>query len=276
MLQNETLTGTIFIAGGSEPVLETATVKSTNVEQTITPEEGVDGFSSVTVEALELQNKTITPTTSQQTITADTGYDALGTVTVDASSGGTDTLDDLFNTYGTPVDFTMTDEGDHICYGFRTGFNVTLPSTVTAIDGLSFCGLGMQTGLAGGLKSISGAGVLSVGSSAFSMCGGLQTVDLPAVISLGSSAFSYTTLTSLRFPNLQSIGSECFAYADQLTNLYIGYDGVCALGFNAFATWGSRKVTVHVPSAHLSNYEADSDWASAVSSGKCELVGDYA
>lgn len=88
MLQNETLTGTIYIASGPEPVLEDITVKSGSVQQTVVADEGYDGIGEVTVEPIALQNKTVTPSASQQTVTADTGYDGLGTVTVEASATG--------------------------------------------------------------------------------------------------------------------------------------------------------------------------------------------
>ena len=60
------------------------TVVPSLVQQVITPDEGYDALSSVTVNPINLQNKTITPTESQQNISADNGYAGLGTITVNA------------------------------------------------------------------------------------------------------------------------------------------------------------------------------------------------
>jgi hypothetical protein len=88
-----TISGVIQIGGGSQPVLEGVTVKSTAQSQTVLPSEGVDGFDSVTVSPIALQSKSVTPGSSAQTVTPDSGYDGLSSVTVGAASGGDCVLD---------------------------------------------------------------------------------------------------------------------------------------------------------------------------------------
>lgn len=79
-----------------EPVLESASEEYTsNGEYTITPEQGIDGFSSVDITVnvpsdVNNQNKTVSPSTSSQTVEADSGYSGLGTVTVDAVTSAID------------------------------------------------------------------------------------------------------------------------------------------------------------------------------------------
>lgn len=102
----------------SNIALETKTITPTKDQQTYTPSNGKQGFSSVTINAIPsqyiipdgtlmintsgthdvtsyanvnvtfpsqvLQSRTVNPTTQTQTITAETGYDALSSVTVNA------------------------------------------------------------------------------------------------------------------------------------------------------------------------------------------------
>lgn len=75
----------IIIHGNSKvPELQQKNVKSTTVQQEITPSEGYDGFDKIIVSPIKLQEKPATPSTSEQEITPDSTYDGLSKVTVDA------------------------------------------------------------------------------------------------------------------------------------------------------------------------------------------------
>ena len=75
-------TVTPFKSGGGE--MQSKIVHPSETEQIVEPDEGYDGLSDVTVEAITLQSKTASPTTSQQILEPDTGYDGLSDVTVEA------------------------------------------------------------------------------------------------------------------------------------------------------------------------------------------------
>ncbi len=301
-----TLNGTITIGGGSAPVLQEVTVRSKpGQDQTITPESGVDGFSSVkvrrtplttkvinpttqsqtyhasdddaqgysqvTVGAMNLQQKTITPTSQQQVVTPDTGWDGMSQVTVQAAN---DTLDALFNDGINAQNFTMSDNNDaHTCYGVSAGINVALANTVTKIGAGAFSGFSQ-------LKSIDAPGVTEIGNSAFTGCVNLSSTIFPAVQTIKNSAFTNISNGDsnryLKFPALSHIETSAFFGSYKITDIWIGYAGVCTLDDkSAFNTYGVGRFTVHVPSDQLENYQNSQVWADAVTAGYITLVGDY-
>ena len=70
------------------PVYENITLDSSTMEQTVNPESGVDGFSSVTVNPYVLDSKTVDSSTVSQTIVSD--EDGLSQVTVNPVTAAID------------------------------------------------------------------------------------------------------------------------------------------------------------------------------------------
>lgn len=108
--------------------------------------------------------------------------------------------------------------------------NVTLPNTVTSIDGFAFKDCS-------GLTSISiPDSVTSIGEYAFSGCSGLTNVTIgKGVICIGEYGFSDCSgLTNVTIgKGVTSIGNHAFDGCNGLTNVMIP-DSVTSIGFHAF------------------------------------------
>ena len=77
---------TIFgVTGTYAPVLTSLSVTPSTTQQTFTPASGVDGYSSVTVDAALLETVSASPSTSAQTITPSSGYYGIGQITIAAA-----------------------------------------------------------------------------------------------------------------------------------------------------------------------------------------------
>lgn len=146
------MSGSVQITG--EPVLDSVTVKSTGVSQTIVPEQGVDGFNEITVSPLLLQSKTVAPAASAQTVTPDSGFDGLSAVTVEAGGGS-----------GFVLDFSVSWQGVVESYMFQNQ---------TALTGVTF--------------KINNPN-LEIGSNAFKGCTNITRLEIPVCKNIGANAF---------------------------------------------------------------------------------------
>ena len=95
-------------------------------------------------------------------------------------------------------------------------------------------------------------------------------VHLPSLEIAGKSSFNTTKIKKVYIDKVTAIKDYAFAGSNVLTDLYIGSDSVPTVAINAFNS-SSSSLKIHVPSAMLASYLADSDWS--VFSSK--LVGDY-
>lgn len=228
IITNGGLTGTITIGGGSEPVLETATVKSTNVEQTITPEEGVDGFNEIVVQAVESEDNLPAVMFGTETVVEMSAPDAehkaykgLADVTAitltDATAINANAFADLayLQSISAPEVLSVGNSAFSKCFRMTS---ISLPKC-TSVGNNAF--LSNQL-----LTSLSLPACTSVGNSAFEGMSGLQSISLPECLSVGNYAFKYAfdenaQNTSLVLPKCTTVGSsivsDCNAKSIELT-----------------------------------------------------------
>ena len=158
--------------------------------------------------------------------------------------------------------------------------NTIIPNSVTSIGDLAFWGCN-------GMTSITVPnGVTSIGLHAFSGCSSLTSITIPnGVTSIEMGSFQNCSgLTSMTLPNnVTSIAELSFDGCSNLTSVTLGKN-VTSIGYNAFSGCISLKdfycyaekvpetestafdktnikeVTLHVPAASVSAYQAVEPW----------------
>ena len=315
-MQTLTLTGKLSpgqIGGGCEPVLQDKTVMPTSSQQTITADTGYDGLGTVTVGACpEDTLNTLFNTPAGQTPTPfemsdgnenHTCYGFLNGLAVTLGAGVKSFANNAFKN-DKAVKSVIGQDIETVgaqCFYQSVVQSVSFPKCTTVGDSAFYhCD---------NLSSINFPLCQTVGVRAFDSCEHITAIDLPACVTVGYSAFGSVEYTSinlpvcttvgesalrdfkgqvLRLPAVQTMGREQFRYCENMTDLYLGYDGVVTVtreteweDWDMFTDRGPRRINVHVPAGQLSAYQADTIWqaivtASAEDRVTVTFVGDYA
>ena len=116
--------------------------------------------------------------------------------------------------------------------------------------------------------------VTELGNSAFANCEKLTTLNLPNVTTLGTNVFqNCKALESLTLGAITSVPVNTFANTN-LTSLTLSSETMLALSnVNAFSGYSStKKLTIYVPAALVSEYQAAANWSTLVNNGAITFV----
>jgi hypothetical protein len=120
------------------------------------------------------------------------------------------------------------------------------------------------------LTTLSLPAATSIGSSAFNGCSSLTTVSLPAATSIGEYTFCYcSSLTTLDLPLVTSIGERAFRDTGGQSLIVTLGTTVPVLRTNLFEYVYTKSVTVRVPAAAFSGYDAA--WKSSFTGGNSNI-----
>ena len=215
----------------------------------LTPDEGYDGFSQVTIEKdTDLIASNIKKDVNIFGVTG--SYEVVDTQFKDLVERNISSVSDN----------TVTKVSDYVFYYCTSLTSVSLPNA-SSIGEYAFY-------YCTSLTSISLPNASSIGNYAFQKCTSLTSVSLPNASSIGYYAFQQCSkLTSISLPNASSIKEYAFYSCTKLTTLIIRTSEVCVLNsinvfqYTPFAS-GKAGGALYVPQALIASYQANTTWNS--------------
>lgn len=190
---------TVNVSGGASPTLQSKSVDPSTSQQTITPDSGYDGLSSVEISAIQTQTKSATPSESAQTITPDSGK-YLTSVSVGAvsntyvGSGITKRTSSDITTSGATVSVPAGYYAEAASKSIASGSATVPTTTITANPSISVDANGLITATASASQNVMptvSAGYVSSGTAGTVTVSGSVTEQLTT-----KAAATYTPSTS--------------------------------------------------------------------------------
>ena len=136
---------------------------------------------------------------------------------------------------------------------------MTIPNSVTMIDGEAFCGCT-------GLTSVTiGNSVTTIGESAFKGCSGITSVTIPnSVTTIDGEAFSGCSgITSVTIGNsVTTIDGNAFVECTALKAVQVlaTTPPSCGLGYHLFSDDTYSQATLYIPKGCLDAYRSNWPW----------------
>lgn len=121
-----------------------------------------------------------------------------------------------------------------------------------------------------------------LGYNSFRGCSAIEVISLPKLTLMYSSVFyQCSKLKHIYFDSISNLGpSGIFEYCTNLSDVYLGYNGVVALG--ATGVLNSRDtataqgyINVHVRPEYANSYTDATNWSTLIESGFVNIIGDY-
>ena len=231
------------ISGGGQFITEPLNITSNGI---YTPGQGVDGFSTVTVDVPQ----SVTGFTEKEL----TEGICITNLNNSASFVGNNAFG--FNSCLTTVDLPMCETvgeqafGD--CYSLQT---VSLP-VCSIVNNYAFGGCYS-------LQTVSLPVCTIVETYAFYDCSSLQTVSLPVCTIVGVQAFNMChSLQTVSLPVCSSVSDLAFAICDSLSVVYIGtsIDTVCVLTASDVFDGCDVLTSIYVPASLVESYKTATNW----------------